>query len=387
MMASREVIANLFLHKPADRVGLFDNPWADTLRKWVEQGYPTRTVHKTVTETAVEDGKQVPREVEKDVDEPVPPAEHFGFDLAGVGGWFDLMPLRGHSELVEETDEWRVTRNGAGAALKYWKHKSGTPEHVDFRMTSREIWERDYRHLLLDVDRERVDIAGAHKALREQREKGRWTHYGHLFVWENMRQSMGDFCMYQSLAMDPGWIHDYNRVYTDFYKAHYRLLFDEAGVPDGIWMYEDLGYKQRLFCSPGMLRDLVFPYYREVVDFFHSYGVPVVLHTCGRTTEALPLIVEAGFDGLNPMEVAAGNDVFAFAEQYGGELVFFGGLDKRVLETHDRGIIRREVTRFIEGMKARGARFVFGSDHSISTNTNYEDFCYALQVYRDLMMN
>jgi len=34
-------------------------------------------------------------------------------------------------------------------------------------------------------------------------------------------------------------------------------------------------------------------------------------------------------------------------------------------------------------MKARGARFVFASDHSISTNTDYADFLYAHQVYRE----
>ncbi len=42
-----------------------------------------------------------------------------------------------------------------------------------------------------------------------------------------------------------------------------------------------------------------------------------------------------------------------------------------MFETNDKDIIRREVTDYIEGMKARGARLVFASDHSISTNTRY----------------
>jgi hypothetical protein len=48
-------------------------------------------------------------------------------------------------------------------------------------------------------------------------------------------------------------------------------------------------------------------------------------------------------------------------------------------------IIRDEVTYYIEGMKARGARLVFASDHSISPNTQYESYRYALQVYREHM--
>ena len=198
-MTSRELINKMFKHEKVERVGLMDNPWASTLKKWVEQGYPKK----------------------EGTDDPADAGEYFGFDMRGVGGWFDILPLRGFSEVVEESDEWITRRNGAGAALKYWKAKEGTPEHVHFLMTSREIWEKDYRHHLLELDKERVDVKGAAEALKWAKEKGYWTFYGNMFIWENMRQSMGDFCMYQSLALDPEWIHDYNRVYTDFFKMHY----------------------------------------------------------------------------------------------------------------------------------------------------------------------
>ena len=382
-MTSREVVDNLLRKKKADRVALHDGPWHDTLQRWVREGMPTQRVKNKVKE---KDENGIEKEIEKETDEPADAVTHFGFDLAGVGGWFDVLPNRGYSEIVAETDEWRITRNGAGAALKYWKNKSGTPEHIDFRMTSREIWERDYRPKLLKVERERVDIEGAKKALKERREEGLWTFYGHLFIWENMRQSMGDVCMYESLLLDPQWIHDYNRVYTDFFKGHYKLLFDEVGIPDGIWMYEDLGYRNGLFASPKVLEEMIFPYFKEMVDFFHSYDLPVVLHACGGITEAVPMIVEAGFDALNPMERKAGCDPFAFAEKYGDRLAFVGGLDARILESGDRNIIRREVAAYIDGMKARGARLIYGSDHSISTNVSYEDFKFSLEVYREHMM-
>ena len=113
---------------------------------------------------------------------------------------------------------------------------------------------------------------------------------------------MGDVTMYYSLLTDPDWIHDYCRVYTDFHKQYFAYLFEHVGLPDGIWMYEDLGYKNGLFASPKVMAELIFPYFTELVSFFHSYDLPVVLHTCGSTAKALPMIVEAGFDALNPME-------------------------------------------------------------------------------------
>ena len=130
MQSSRDIIDGLLRKRPVERMGVNDAPWGDTLAKWVkEESYPTG-----------EDGK------------PVPPVEVFDFDMAGCGGWFDAMPLRGHREILAETDDWVVKRNGAGAAFKTWKHKSGTPEHIDFRMTSRAIWDRDYRPHLLEAD-------------------------------------------------------------------------------------------------------------------------------------------------------------------------------------------------------------------------------------------
>ena len=74
-----------------------------------------------------------------------------------------------------------------------------------------------------------------------------------------------------------------------------------------------------------------------------------------------------------------------FAERYGDRLAFIGGLDAIVLESGDRARIRREIGRILDGIKAVGARCVFGSDHSLSPNVRYADFRYALDVYREQM--
>ncbi|MBN1352925.1 hypothetical protein JXJ21_26280 [candidate division KSB1 bacterium] len=363
MQTSFEIIDGLLRNQPVERMGVNDAPWYDTLQKWArEEGYPTN-----------------------DSDDPVSPTDYFDFDLCGCGPWFDAMPLPDYKETIEETDQWIISRNGAGAALKYWKHKSGTPEHIDFLMNSRRAWDNLYRPHLLELNRQRLKIEETRNELAKRRAQGKWAFYGHLFIWELMRQSMGDICMYESLLLDPDWIHDYNRVYTDFYKTHFRILIEEAGKPDGIWLYEDLGYSQGLFCSPSALEKLIFPYYKEIIDFFHDFDLPVVLHSCGGVTEALPLIVDVGFDGLNPMEVKAGCDVLKYAEQYGDRLAFFGGMDKKILESGNRSLIKTDVERIIEGMKGCGARYVFGSDHSLSPNVRLADFKFALEIYRQNM--
>ena len=388
-MTSRENIDALLRSKPAERVGLMESLWNDTYVLWVKQGYPTRKVFKNVGETLREEADGFVRDVEVagEYTEPVPAWQHFGFDMTGVGGWFDTKPLRDYDELVSESTEWEIRRDGAGASFKYWKHKMGTPEHIDFRMTSREIWENEYKPYLLEFDPLRTKIEDTRKNLAEARQAGVWAHYGHMFVWELGRGSLGDITLYSSLLSDPEWIHDFNRTYTDFYKRYFQYYFDQVGLPDGVWLYEDLGYNAGLFASPHTYEEMVFPYFKEMVDFFHGYDLPVVLHSCGSVAQALPLIVATGFDALNPIErKARHNDPYLFAEKYGDKLAFIGGVDVRVFETNDKDTIRKEIAAYIDGMKARGARLVFASDHSIPPTVNYDTYRYALDVYREHML-
>jgi len=358
-MNSKEVIDSLLRTKKGPRMGLHDSPWAETLTAWADEGYPINS----------ETGK------------PENPSVALGFDMEGVGGGFDWMPKQGFNEIIDETDQWEVRLNGAGAALKWWKHKSGTPEHVDFRMASRDIWEKEYRPAVKACE-SRMNAENDRKALQSARERGVWASFGNQGLWECMRASYGDICMFESFLLDPEWVKDFNRVYTDFYKGMYDLLFAKAGLPDGVWLYDDLAYKNGTYCSPKALDELFAPYYKEIADHVHSYGLPIVFHCCGGMEEALTMIAESGYDALNPMERKAGCDPLKFAKKYGDRMAFIGGLNAVTLESGDMDRIIRETDLLIDGMKEMGAAYVFGSDHSLSPRIRYSDYKKTIDYFR-----
>ena len=357
-MNGKEVIDSLIRNKKAPRMGLYDSPWSDTLDAWASQGYP----------------------VNPDTGKPESPYVQLGFDMASVGGGFDWMPLQGHREVLEETDEWEITRNGAGAVFKHWKHKSGTPEHVDFRMTSREVWEKDYRQAV-QPSASRVSAEDYRTALEAARKRGVWAYAGNSGLWEIMRASMGDMCMFETFLLDPGWVLDFNRVYTDFYKSMYDILFAAAGLPDGVWLYDDLAYRNGTYCSPAALDKLFAPFYKEIADHIHSYGLPIVFHCCGGMEEALPMIADCGYDALNPMERKSGCDPLKFARKYRDRLAFIGGLNAITIESGDMRQIMREADELIDGMRGIGAAYIFGSDHSLSPRVKYDDYKRTLEYF------
>jgi len=357
-MEGRELIQSILTGRGFDRFGLYEYFWPETTKSWVAQGYPM-----------------------DDSGEPVDPESFFNFDMRACGGWFDHFPIRGFREVVEETDEWEVIRNGAGSHLKYWKHKSGTPEHIDFHMVTPEVWREEYRHHLLKPDPERLNLEADRQKLDKARQAGKWSFFGHVFLWETMRPSLGDVCMFESYALEPEWIHDYHRVHTDFFKSHFDLLLQGAGMSDAVAIYEDLSYRNGLFVSPKMLEELLLPYYVELVSWLHDKGLKVHFHSCGNITEAIPLLIQAGFDSLNPMEVKAGCDLYSFVRSFGDKLAFLGGFDVRILETNDKDLVQGKIKERLEEMKRMGARHIFASDHSIPPSVKFDTYRWALDAF------
>lgn len=337
-------------------MGLYEHFWPETLNEvWPGQGYPSGESPETV----------------------------FDYDIAGCGGWFASEPFLGRSEVVAETDEWRVVRDGRGASLKYWKHKSGTPEHIDFEVTTPERW-TEYREPLLSFDRARLgDTGAARAAIESARSRGKFAVLGNLFVFELLRGTLGDQNFLPAMLLEPEWIRDFCQVYLDMFRTHYEVLFREAGVPDGFFLYEDFGYSNGLFCSPKAMRELIMPFERQLVGFLHDYGLPVILHSCGDIRKAVPLIVDAGFDCLQPMEAKAGCDVVEIAREYGSQLAYMGNINVVPLGTNDRDAVRGEIVPKLAALKEMRIPYVFHSDHSIPPTISYDTYRYAIDLLRE----
>lgn len=357
-MTSKERITQLIVHKqPADRVGLYEHYWPETRRDyWVNQGYPKA--------------------------DPLP-STYFNYDILEMWPVPDPGPLKGQDGLVEESDEWQIFRNGYGATQKMWKTKSGTPEHMDFTIKNRADWDQA-KESLLYLDPTRTNLADARKLKAQAAAEEKFCCFGCLYCIEAMRATIGDLEMLPAMLLEPAWIHDMCRVWTDFFKRHWAYVFENVGRPDGIWIYEDLGFTNGLFASPKTIRELLLPYYQEMISFFKSdYGLPVLIHSCGNIREAVPIIIEAGWDCLQPMEAKAGVDVLQLADTYGNQLAYMGNINVQVLNTNDRDKVRAEVLRKMGGMIERRLPYILHSDHSLPPDVRMATYEYMIELHKE----
>jgi len=363
-MNSKQLVRNLLTKQPTDRMGFSDNLWSKTYQKWKAQGYMQKRNELT--------GEM----------EDVSFQDWFNTDM--YESWvIKPEPILGFREIIETNDKWTIAKDGYGAVFKRWNDQTGTPEHIDFEMSDMSVWELKYKPHVTNFNPNRINLAHTQDFIKNNEKNQKFAVYGSLCIWELLRLSLGDIQLFMSLLDDPEWIMDFNRTYTDFFKTYYTYVFEKCGLPDGIWFYDDLAYNKGPFCSPDILQEFFVPFYKELADFVHSYNIPVIFHSCGNVESVLPLVVESGFDALNPMEVKAGCDVVRFAEKYGDKLAFFGGFDVRILENGDKAAIKKEVIRICDTMRKLNVRYLFGTDHSITPNVEYESYQYALDVFKD----
>lgn len=351
-------IAALLAGINTGKIGLYENIWPDTLLRWTAEGYP-------VDETGF----------------PLPPEDIFGYDLGRLGGAFDPTPRLNYRVVLEAGEDWKIIENGAGVTEKVWLNKSAPAGHLSFQLDCPETWASEFRPLFEAFEPARIPVAQLQANWARHQAAGRWLCYNMSFIWENLRQTVGDICMYESLIVEPEWIADYNQVMLDFYIRHLEETFERVGVPDGMWFSEDVAYNQGLFCSPNTLQTLYLPFYRALTDYLHGKGMKVIFHSCGNITQALDLFVEMGFDALHPLHVHAGCDPLGIARSHGSKLVLLGGLDTHLLESGDHARIEDAQVRLMEGMRDAGARYIFCSDHSISTNVSYDTYLRMMDTY------
>lgn len=350
-----ERIGNILNHKPVDRIGVYETFWADTRKHYADGGYLAET---------------------EDI------GKHFGYDIRLMRGFNYMLDINFKEEILEETDETILAKDGNGAILRRHKLHSSTPEHVDFSIKCREDWE-EKKELLTKIDENRIYFEQYRNAKETARQNNEFFCWTGLNVFECMHPICGHENMLVGMALDPDWIIDMCETYTNMNIALSEILFAKEGKPDGIWYYEDMGFKERPFMSPAMYEEIIMPSHKKSLDFAHSMGLKTIMHSCGFIEPLLPYMVEAGIDCLQAMEIKAGMDLIRIYNNFGDKIALMGGIDVRKLYSNDKKQIEEELLAKIPTvMKKNG--YILHSDHSIPNTVEYDTLKYFTERGKEI---
>ncbi len=324
---------------------------------------------------------------EQGMPQDVPLHELFDYDPPGsVGlgqlGWCEAALVPAFDvEVLEDRGEYELVRDWAGRHVLYFKGRRDgfMPEYVDHPVKDWKTWEEDVKWRLDPASAARfADLDGRMAWARERASEGMMISQGLIGGYMYLRSLMGPESALYVFHDEPDLVHDCMRAWFELADA-VIARHQEYVTLDEVFLAEDICYNHGPLISPDMMREFLFPYYRQLLANVRARQIdgarPLYIHidTDGFANPVIPVYQEIGMTTMSPFEVASGCDVVEIAREH-PDLVLFGGIDKRVL-AGGRSAIDEMLERIIPPMRARGG-YIPTSDHGVPEEVPYEDYLY-----------
>ena len=346
-LTSQERFRRMYAHRDADRVPILDDPWKETIDRWVAEGMPTRDY-----------------------------ISYFDLDKTAYISTDNSPQLP--AEVVEENDDYIVRTTAWGATTRHYKKYTTTPEHLGFTVTTPDAWAK-IRDRIVPSD-DRIPWDTLRRNYKTWREEGRWITGGLWFGFDITHSYMvGTETLLMAMLEEPEWVMDMFERELDVSIALLERIWDAGYTFDEVHWYDDMGYKGTQFFSMRTYREVLKPFHQRAIDWGHAHGCVVRLHSCGDIMPYVPELVDMGLDGLNPLEVKAGMEPLTLKKEFGDRLVFHGGIN--AVNWDKRDVITAEIERIVPAMKENGG-YIFASDHSIPPHVSFADFANIIETVK-----
>jgi uroporphyrinogen decarboxylase len=155
---------------------------------------------------------------------------------------------------------------------------------------------------------------------------------------------------------------------------------------DLIFWWEDMASKHGPNISPKLYTEFLLPHYKNVTAFLKKNKIHrIMMDSDGNIHPILDLVIEAGINGVWPLEVNSGMDVRTLREKYGNKLFLAGNFDKREIAKGGQAM-RNEINLKLPLMKETGG-FIAGLDHLVHVEFTLEKFReYAEYLKKELII-
>jgi uroporphyrinogen decarboxylase len=148
-----------------------------------------------------------------------------------------------------------------------------------------------------------------------------------------------------------------------------RAVRAARGYCDICWLGDDYAGQASMLLSPEMWRRFIRPRLAEQVRLIRENGMWAMLHSCGAVRPILPDLIDIGMNALLVFQTtAAGMDATSIARDFGGRMVFYGGIDvQHLLSYGSRAEVEEAVRGNVSAFAACGGYVVANSHHGVST--------------------
>ena len=146
-----------------------------------------------------------------------------------------------------------------------------------------------------------------------------------------------------------------------------------GGEPDFLWIGEDLGTQIAPMIGMELFRHTFRPVMKRFVDLADSYGIPVMIHTCGSSSWAYEDFIEMGVRAVDTLQPEVVNMSPAYLrEHFGGRLAFHGCISTAMLADLPAEGVTDVCRKTLETLMPVGG-YQFAPTHALQDNTPVEN--------------
>ncbi len=153
-----------------------------------------------------------------------------------------------------------------------------------------------------------------------------------------------------------------------------RTLEAAKGEIDILWLGEDLGTQRAPLISLALFRKHIRPRHQPFVDLARSFGIPVMMHSCGSSSWAYEDFLEMGISIVDTLQPEAKDMSPAYLKRtYGTRLSFHGCISTAGVVA--RGSVAETVTMARETLETMmpGGGYAFSPTHMLQDNSPTEN--------------
>lgn len=177
---------------------------------------------------------------------------------------------------------------------------------------------------------------------------------------------------------EPELMHRMNSDLADFMLKHIEEIC-KIHKPDFMTFAEDMSYNHGPMLSKELFDEFMLPYYKKVIPALKENNIKVLIDSDGDVTDMIPWLIEAGIEGLLPLERQAGVDVLSLKKKY-PEFLFLGAFDKLVMKNGEEAM-RKEFERLLPAIKMGG--FIASVDHQTPPDVSLENYKTYVKLLRE----
>ncbi len=359
--------------------------WVWTIKRWYEEGLPQigglPRIDSLVggdigASSLIDDVWFIYSSYEEPVPSDIERVVNFDRRIRSIPGNWWIFPEY-ETKIIQEEKDSLIVLDRWGARQRIRKRQDCKVQYLDWPVRNREDWER-FKEERLNPETPGRFPPGFDTILQDLEERDYPVTIGPSGpmapgFFGPLRYLLGEERLFTIYYDNPSLVADMISYLCDFWIQMWDPILARIR-PDCASMWEDMCYKTGSLISPDFFREFMLPAYKKITSFLKGHGVNhVILDTDGNCWSLIPLFIEGGITGLQPMEVAAGMDIVEVRKSF-PRLQILGGIDKRTL-AKGKAAIDEELDKKVAHMINKGGYVPF-VDHSIPPDVAFSDFQY-----------